>query len=152
MSNLTAWAKEELDRLVEDGDELQKIINKDILEIVNVFANQGHSGFSASYAIGIIKRLLSWQPITPLTGEEDEWCEVQEWNKDSNVQQNNRCSAVFRKNFDNSTAYYIDGKIFSDDGGETWFTSSDSFVPVTFPYKVPSEPERIILSDKPQDE
>jgi len=150
MSNLVEWAKSELDRLVKDDDELQKAINKDILEIVEKFSEQGHSGFSASYALSIIKRLLDWKPITPLTGEESEWNDVPSYDDGSNTQQNKRCSAVFRKNFDNSTAYYIDGKVFSDDGGKTWFTSRDSRVPVTFPYVVPEKPERIILENTGQ--
>ena len=150
MSNLVEWAKSELDRLVKDDDELQKAINKDILEIVEKFSEQGHSGFSASYTLSIIKRLLDWKPITPLTGEESEWNDVPSYDDGSNTQQNKRCSAVFRKNFDNSTAYYIDGKVFSDDGGKTWFTSRDSRVPVTFPYVVPEKPERIILENTGQ--
>lgn len=145
MSNLVKWAEEELNLLVKDGDEMQQAINKDILEVVKVFSEQGHSGFSASYALNMIKRLLDWKPITPLTGEDDEWMEVEGWNKDDSTQQNKRCSAVFRKNFDNSTAYYLDGKVFSDDGGKSWFTNRDSFVPVTFPYVIPEKPERIIL-------
>jgi len=143
--NIVEWAKQELERLVkEDDDGTQKLINSDILEIVEVFSKQGHSGFSASYALNILKRLLAYQPITPLTGEDDEWSEVCGSN---NLQQNKRCSAVFRENFDNSTAYYLYGKTFSDDGGKTWWTSGDSRVTVVFPYKVPTEPERVILPD-----
>lgn len=148
MSNLVKWAEEELNRLVKNDDEMQKEINKDILDVVKLFAEQGHSGFSASYALRIIKRLLDWKPIQPLTGEDDEWADVPSYDKGDNTQQNKRCSAVFRKNFDNSTAYYIEGKVFSDDGGETWFTNGDSFVPVTFPYAIPDKPERVILEDK----
>jgi hypothetical protein len=147
MSNLVTWAKEELDRLVKDGDEMQLEINKDILQIVETFSEQGHSGFSANYALNAIKRLLDWKPITPLTGEDDEWCSVPVYDDGSNKQQNKRCSAVFRENFDNSTAYYIYGKVFSDNGGKTWFTNRNSFVPVTFPYTVPEKPERIIVKE-----
>jgi hypothetical protein len=145
--SLVDWAKTELDRLVKDGDEMQKDINKDILQIVETFAEQGHSGFSASYALSIINKLLDWKPITPLTGEDDEWGQVQAWDKGDNSQQNKRCSAVFRKNYDNSTAYYLYGKVFSDDGGRTWWSNGDSRVPVTFPYTVPEKSERIILKD-----
>lgn len=145
------WAKKELDRLNKDGDEMQELINNDILEIVQVFASQGHSGFSASYALSIIKKLLDWKPITPLTGEEDEWNDVPEWDKGDNTQQNKRCSAVFRKNFDNATSYYLYGKVFSDNGGKSWFTNLNSFVPVTFPYTVPEKPEYIILEGESED-
>jgi hypothetical protein len=155
-SRFELWAKNELE-LIEKGCEdaeslyVQKKVTKDIMDIVKIFANQGHSGFSASYTLNLIRRLLDWKPIKPLTGEDDEWGEVEEWDKEDNSQQNKRCSAVFRKNFDNSTAYYLYGKIFSDDGGMTWFTKRESFVPITFPYKVPLEPEYIYL-DKEDNE
>ena len=143
MSKLVKWAENELERLVKDGDEMQIEINNDILQIVKTFAEQGHSGFSATYALGLLNRLLDWKPISPLTGEEDEWGEPY---CDDNTQQNKRCSAVFRKNFDNSTAHYLHGKIFSDDGGKTWWSNIDSRVPVEFPYVVPEKSERVILN------
>lgn len=144
MSILVEWATNELDRLGQDEDGMQNAMNEDILEIVEKFSEQGHSGYSASYALNIIKRLLAWKPITPLTGEDDEWNDVDEGGK---LQQNKRCSAVFRENRDNSTAYYIDGKVFSDDGGKSWYTKGGrgSAVPVVFPYTVPDKPEYIVL-------
>jgi hypothetical protein len=144
MTNLVDWAKEELVRIGGQDDEMQQAMNRDILQIVETFSDQGHSGFSAGYALNIIKRLLNWKPILPLTGEDDEWGETYKGDEEK-TQQNKRCSAVFRKNYDNSTAYYINGKVFSDDKGESWYTDRNSFVPVTFPYDVPEQPERIIL-------
>lgn len=143
MSNLVEFAKAELERIGKDDDGIQNMINKDILEIIETFSKQGHSGFSASYALSIIKRLLDWKPITPLTGEEDEWVNVY-----GDTYQNKRCPDVFREGTDNSTAYYIHGKVFSDDGGDTWYTSRESRVPVTFPYTVPDKPEYVILKDE----
>ena len=122
---------------------------KDILEIVDVFSAQGHSGLSASYAINVLNRLLRYRPLTPLTGEEDEWEESKFLSdEEKTVEQNKRFSSVFRENHDNSTAYDIDGKIFSDDGGETWYTNRHSKVPITFPY-LPGDdyPEKVILED-----
>ncbi|OUB57008.1 hypothetical protein [Bacillus thuringiensis] len=150
MSKLVDWANEELNRLSQDiandGDNsMQEEMNKCVLGIVKVFSEQGHSGMSAAYALGLIKRLLSWKPITPLTGEESEWNDVGGGTGES-TQQNNRCSAIFRENNDNSTAYYIDGKVFSDDGGVTWFTNRDSRIPIVFPFVVPDQPEYVILS------
>ena len=140
MSNMTEWAKKELALLGKDEEGWQDAMNADILQIVETFSEQGHSGFSASYALSIIKRLLDWKPITPLTGEESEWVKC-----GPNTEQNNRCSAVFRDNHDNTTAHYIDGKRFSDDGGKTWFSNRDSHVPVKFPFRVPELPVHILL-------
>ncbi len=144
--SLVNWAKEELDRIGSKDDEMQQVMNDNILEIVETFSKQGHSGFSANYALNIIKRLLDWKPITPLTGEEDEWHFVGD-----NTYQNKRYSAVFREGTDNSTVYNIYGKVFSDDNGKTWYTCRESRVPITFPYIVPEKPEYIILNDNKND-
>ena len=148
--NINKWALNELELIEkncksEDGLVEQKIITRDIMQIINVFENQGHSGMSAGYATSIINRLLNNKPLLPLTGEESEWGEVEEWNKDKNIQQNLRCWAVFRENFDNSTATYMDGKIFSEDGGNTWFTNRNSELKITFPYYVPTDYEYVYL-------
>ncbi|MEU2589672.1 hypothetical protein ACI2JA_19685 [Alkalihalobacillus sp. NPDC078783] len=139
------FAKNELKRLGGENDEMQQEINKGILEIVKLFSEQGHSGSTASYSLSILERLLDFKPVTPLTGEEDEWGEPYDVKDRMQMQQNKRCSSVFRMHYDNATAYDIEAKVVSDDGGETWFQSKESFTPIEFPYVVPKEPERIIL-------
>ena len=72
------YAKSELNRITDkctdkDSKEMQEMINNDIIEIIEVFSKQGHSGFSANYAISILTKLLSGKPISVLTGEYDEW-------------------------------------------------------------------------------
>jgi hypothetical protein len=58
-------------KLLSDGDpdETQQAMNKHILEMVKLFAEEGHSGFSASYAIRILEKLLRFEPLVALTGE-----------------------------------------------------------------------------------
>ncbi len=140
-------AKYELNLLLEackDDDEayrMQKAINENILEVVEAFARGGHSGSTAGYAIPIIEKLLRQTFITPLTGEDDEWCEVSD-----GVFQNKRDSAIFKGgDVNNGEAYYLDGKAFSDDGGKTWYTNRDSCVPVEFPLAERPKTEYIIL-------
>jgi len=163
-SNLYLWAKSELDRLIvyceekegKDGLEMQKTINKNILDIVKVFCMQGHSGTSASYLISKVTRLLDWKPITALTGENSEWMEVPEYDNGNKTQQNKYCSAVFRDNCDNATAHYIYGRVYSDNGGHSWFTTNrgtlKSFTPVVFPFYVPNESEYVYLNGKDSEE
>jgi len=143
--SLVHYAKAELARINTDRDEMQNMMDRNILEIIEKFSEQGHSGFSASYAISFLQRLLNWKPLTPLTGEDDEWNDGGEgWPlDDSGTLQNKRCSAVFKR--PDGTAYYIEGKVFSDDGGKSWYTSKDSHIPVEFPFTVPDKPEYIIL-------
>ena len=135
--NFEDYAKMELDRIAKDEGGVQEMMNENILEIVRTFAKQGHSGLSASYAIARITRLLQFKPLSPLTGEEDEWMKHSD-----GMLQNKRCFSVF-KNSD-GTANYSNAKVFSYDG-KTWFTNSDSCMPITFPFTVPDEPERVLL-------
>ena len=141
-------AKYELDLILkqcadEEGRKMQEAINKDILDLVEMFANQGHSGFSANYTINILTKLLKQSFITPLTGNDDEWIEVTD-----GVYQNKREGRIFKQDdrFDGKP-YYIDGKTFSDDGGKSWYTNSDSFVTIEFPLNELPKTEYIILED-----
>lgn len=141
-------AKRELDLILkqcedEEAVQMQQVINDDILKIVEIFADQGHSGFSANYAINILTKLLKYQFITPLTGEDDEWIEVTD-----GVYQNKRQSNIFKdKDRFDGKAYYLDGKAFSDDGGKSWYMNGDSWVTVEFPLRELPKTEYIIVSD-----
>jgi len=84
------------------------------------------------------------KPLTPLTGEDDEWNDI----GDGGSLQNKRYSAVF-KNKD-GTAYNIEGKVFTDDG-EVWYRCKDSRVNVTFPYVVPDKPEYVYRNKETKD-
>ena len=132
------WAKKELARIEHDEDGIQDRMDDCILELLEVLCNQGHSGMSASYVLNMFDRLSHYLPLTPLTGEDDEWNEVT-----SGLFQNKRHPAVFK---DSNGAYNSEGKIFSYDGGETWFSNKDSRVPISFPYMPPRHPEKIILN------
>ena len=131
MSNYRTHAEREFKAAGWDfeKDAMQKMMCEQVLELLDLFASHGHSGFSAPYAVNLFKKLALFEPIVPITGEDWEWNEVGE-----GVFQNKRCSHVFRQadRFDGQ-AYDIEGKVFRDpDGG--CYTNSDSFVPVVFPY------------------
>lgn len=103
---------------------------KAVLELIEVFSKQGHSGMSSSVIRNTFNSLASYKTITPLTGGDSEWCEVSD-----GIFQNNRCSNIFKQEgIFNGQAYNIDGRVFSDDGGKTWFTCKKSCIPITFPY------------------
>ena len=133
------YAKRELDKIPKDEDGLQDFMNSGILDIIKVFSEQGHSGMSAGYAIGILERLLRFKPITPLTGEEDEWNETSR----DGVKQNKRCGSVFRQA--DGTYEDIDAIAVSDNGGITWFTSNRFRKEITFPYMPPIHPEKVYI-------
>ena len=150
MSNIQNFAVEELKRLgyqfdddgypVEDPDE-EFDINAEmcmcVMEVLDVFEKQGHSGMSASYAISILEKVMRFEPLSPLQGDDDEWNDVAEQNGGP-LYQNRRCSHVFK---DPDGAYDIDGKIFVEPDGNS-YTSINSRVPVEFPYT----PKRIYMN------
>lgn len=151
MSNLLSHAEDELNRIgmTEDSpDEMNRMMRKHILHMMQEFANEGHSGFSASYAISILTKLMDFKPLSPLTGEDDEWVK-HDYGNDITYQ-NKRRSSVF-KDADGS-CYDIDGKVFWEwcmpyEEGEkpykSYYTCRESRVPVTFPYIVPEKPEYV---------
>lgn len=133
------------------NDEMQEDICKHILKLLDVFADEGHSGSSAPYAVNLFKKLAMFEPIVPLTGEDWEWHEPS-----PGVFQNKRCSRVFKQaDRFNGQAYDIDGRVFyewnerplePDEEGypgtrrfKSSYTSRESMVPVTFPYTPTTE-------------
>ncbi len=140
MSNLVDYAKEELKRIgmIDSGDPYNESVAKAILDLIELFASQGHSGFTAHYTINAFKRLAMYKPLAPLTGEDSEWNEIE-----SGLYQNKRYSAVFKEK--DGRVYNCDGKVFTDDG-EVWYSSKDSCVEITFPYIVPDKPEEVYLN------
>lgn len=128
-SNYIKFAKRELEILRYDLNQKEEDPNKwiveNVLELLRVFDKQGHSGSSAPFCIEYFRKLASFEPLTPLTGEHEEWNKIGD-----KKYQNKRCSHVFETN---GQAYDIEGIIFKEkDGG--CYTSKESHVNVKFPY------------------
>lgn len=128
-------AERELRAVGYDLDEKEEGPNKwiveNIMELLDVFSNQGHSGSSAPYCANMFKKLALFEPLTPLQGTDDEWNEV-----DDGMWQNNRCSHVFKDA--DGRAYDIDGRVFREKEGMSYI-SRDSRVYITFPYTPKTE-------------
>lgn len=130
-------AKTELDYIgmtETSPDEMNVMMRKHLLHMVEEFTKEGHSGFSASYAIDALTKLFRYEPLSPLTGNDDEWMEVGTQNGVDPLYQNKRCGRVFK---DNNGAYDVDGKVFVDKRGA--FTNKDSRVYITLPYTPTTE-------------
>jgi len=137
--SIIEYAKRELSRvgLYPSDDEIQNHINDNILELLEVFSKQGHSGSSGNYCLNVFNKLVRQEPLGPLLGTEDEWNEVGE-----DKLQNKFCSTVFKEKSTNK-AYWIEGRIFKDKDG-CHFTNGDSHIEITFPWTKP-ESEIICL-------
>lgn len=131
MSNLVDHARREFKAAGWDleTDEMQKMMCEQVIELLKLFSGHGHSGSSAPYAINMFKTLASFEPLVPLTGNDDEWNEVID-----GVFQNNRCSHVFKQadRFDGQP-YDSEAVIFREPDGSC-FINGNSQQPITFPY------------------
>jgi hypothetical protein len=145
--SLVSYAENELDRIgMTDDDDMNGMMRNHLIHMIKQFADEGHSGFSASYALQCLEKLMRFKPLSPLTGEDDEWTEVSQISGYPHFQ-NKRCGSIF-KDGKIGEAYDIDGKVFwewyrDNETGEqfkSYYTSFESRMPVTFPYTVPDKP------------
>jgi hypothetical protein len=106
MSNLVNHAKFELEaaRLFSPDADYEGMLGNSVMELVETFAKQGHSGMSAAITLDIFTRVASFKPLTPIGASPDEWNEV-----GTGVWQNRRRSTTF-----------------SRDGGDTWYDIDDA--------------------------
>ena len=63
-----------------------------MIEILEKFFGQWDSGGAVWAAAPVLQRLIAGKPLSPLTGNDDEWNEV-----GPEVWQNRRCSTVFKQ-------------------------------------------------------
>ena len=161
MSNYESHAWQEfraagwVDQNNKFNDEMQEAICTNVLKMLEIFADEGHSGSSAPYAINLFEKIASYKPLTPLTGEDWEWHDVSDYGgrDDGPVFQNKRSGNVFK---DNNGAYDIQGIVWYDwytdeETGEkrkSHFTNYKSRVPVTFPYSPKTEYKEWVEDEK----
>jgi len=134
-SGLVAHARVELEAIGafdKDKDFYGGMTGNAVLELVCVFAAQGHSGMSASLVRSLFAKVAAYEPLCPITGADSEWFEVSD-----GVWQNRRCSHVFKGA--DGVAYDIQGRVFRNKKNGHSYTNIDSRVPVTFPYTPKSE-------------
>lgn len=128
----------------ECEEDPNKWVQQNVLELLEVFAKQGHSGFSAPWVISMFSKLANHEPLCPLTGEDHEWNDTTEYGSSRTSFQNLRCSHVFKDG--DGRAYDIYGIVFehapgtkhagSCYGGSTTIDGIkySSHVDVVFPY------------------
>lgn len=107
MTDLTTFAKEELQRngLFDKDSDYDGMIGESVLELVQTFAKQGHSGFSAGLTLHIFNKVASYKPLGPINNNPDEWNEITDFPIEGKpLHQSKRSPSVF-----------------SDDNLQTWY-------------------------------
>ena len=103
----------------EEGDFYGGATGKAVMELIEVFAKQGHSGMSAPIIADLFKRLANYEPLQPITGKDEEWGDVRDLGDGVPWYQNKRCSALF-KDGEDGKPYYIDAIVKRDQKGICW--------------------------------
>lgn len=105
-SELVGHADSELRRagLFGEDSDYGGMLGKAVAELIEVFAKQGHSGFSAPLVIALFTKVASYDVLSPITSDESEWEDISSMCSGTPMWQNKRCP-----------------RFFSKDGGKTWY-------------------------------
>lgn len=76
-----------------------------VLELIDIFRNQGHSGMSRSIVLEMFQKVADFKALSPLTNRPDEWMEVGE-----GMWRNRRQSDAFSTD-GGHTYYLLDDKV-----------------------------------------
>lgn len=99
--------------LSEEGDFYGGMTGNAVLELIEVFAKQGHSGGSAPAVISLFSKLARYESLGALTGKDEEWGPLH-WGS----HQNKRCTAVFKQ--EDGTVTYNQAIVKRCPDGTTW--------------------------------
>jgi len=103
--SLAARAERELKLagLFSKDSDYEGMLGEAVLELMEVFANQGHSGSSAMLTADLFGRLAKFDVLTELTDNPDEWNDISEYSEGPMWQSKKKPS------------------VFSEDGGQTYY-------------------------------
>jgi hypothetical protein len=69
---------------------------KAMMQILDIFFEEFDSGGATFCAAPVLQKLIAGKPLSPLTGQDDEWFDVSSASGGNPMWQNIRCSTVFR--------------------------------------------------------
>ena len=122
--SLIKYAEREL-RLAgffDKDSDYEGALGKAVMELIEVFSKQGHSGFSANRVVSLFEKVARYKNLLPLTGEDSEWNDISDL--DGGTLQNNRVSSVFKEK-ETGRAYYIDAIVWRTQNGGYFTGSAD---------------------------
>jgi len=96
--------------LYDADSDYAGMIPEAVMKMIRPFAEEGHSGMSASLTLEIFNRLARYKTLTAPTCDPSEWMEVSDM-----------CSVEQRPVFQSKR----DPSLFSNDGGKTYYSVDD---------------------------
>lgn len=157
-TNTGKHAKAEMEALAKHTpDHVLKGMEEEIVALADAFGRSGQSGGSYGYVAEalsiIVKTTCMQEPVTPLTGEDDEWGDISEMAGEPMLQ-NKRCTSLFKKGdivtCVEAVVFVADNHAFSGNVegiSSVQAVKSFPFVPKTFHIPVITEEVKIILAD-----
>ena len=103
MSNLVEHARRELQLagLFDADSDYGGALGRAVLELIEKFSDEGHSGASAAMALRVFSLLAAFKNLTPLTAAPGEWLEVEA----GKMWQSRRNSTAFSR--DGGLSHYL---------------------------------------------
>lgn len=107
--SLVDHARTELEAagLFDKDSDYDGMIGESVMKLIEAFADQGHSGFSAEMTLFIFNRVANFKSLGPITTNPNEWQDLYGMS-DTPLWQNRRQSSCF-----------------SRDGGKTYYDLND---------------------------
>jgi hypothetical protein len=111
--SLVEHAKRELAAIGADPSDFP---SGEVLELVETFSKQGHTGSSAAWTNAVLGRLLDYKPLGPLTNDPSEWQHIpEEMAGQPDVWQSRRRPDAF-SNDGGKTYYCLDEEPYDEHG------------------------------------
>lgn len=127
----TQRVRRELEKagLFDKDSDYGGMIGESIMELMECFSKQGHSGYSAMMVSYLFHQLVSGKTLSPLTSDPDEWMDVSEMSQEPMWQNTRKYSC------------------FSRDGGKTWYDLDD---PATYDFDKEGKPYARVQGSSPE--
>ena len=87
---------------------------KAVLELIEVFSKQGHSGMSATIVADLFWKLANYKPLSSIIGEDSEWESIE----GIASLQNKRCPSLWKDS--NGVITYGRAIVFENEDGSAW--------------------------------
>lgn len=141
MSTGTAFAKEELKLagFFDKDSDYNGMVGPAVMELIEVFGKQGHSGYSAGLVANLFSKLARFEPINPIMGTPEEWFEPVD-----GMFQNRRCSAMF-KDGKGGRPYYLDAICWRTPKGITYTGTASNIQSRQFVKAFPFTPKTFVI-------